>query len=162
MPTLTLIPFTSDLARAMLAGERRHGWAAGFPTPGDLEVAGRIVDGRWVCPSSDEPWGAWVLIEPETGLAVGGAGFHGPPSADGSVEIGYGVAADCQGRGLATTAVLALIDIAAAHGASSLVAATDVDNLASSRVLEKCGFTRGEAADGEIRWSRALLTESRA
>jgi RimJ/RimL family protein N-acetyltransferase len=80
----------------------------------------------------------------------------------GSVEIGYGIATEWQGRGVATSAVGTLIDMAASLGARGIVAGTDEDNVASQRVLEKCGFTQTAPVDGELRWQLDLLTESPA
>jgi ribosomal-protein-alanine N-acetyltransferase len=31
------------------------------------------------------------MVDAERGVAVGRAGFHGPPDADGMVEVGYAV-----------------------------------------------------------------------
>ncbi len=96
------------------------------------------------------------MLEAASGLAIGGIGFHRAPGDDGTVEIGYSIAASRQGRGLATMAVRAIIDIAAAGGALRLVAGTDPDNPASQRVLEKCGFARTEDDGAELRWELRL------
>lgn len=60
-----------------------------------------------------------------------------------SANVGYWVAADRNGRGLATRAVAAAIEIAFGElGLHRLEAATLVENVASQRVLEKNGFER--------------------
>jgi RimJ/RimL family protein N-acetyltransferase len=159
---IRLMPFSRERARMVMESERQEDWAAGYPTAGDVEVAGRIVDGTWQPTSESDPWGAWVVFESDSGLVVGGAGFHGTPDVEGSVEIGYGIAPEWHGRGIATSAVGMLIDMAASLGARCIVAGTDEDNVASQRVLEKCGFTQATPIDGEMRWQLDVLTESPA
>ena len=60
--------------------------------------------------------------------------------ASGAVEMGYWIARAHWGRGLATEACAALIEIARALGLCSLEGSHFVDNPASGRVLEKLGF----------------------
>ena len=93
------------------------------------------------------PWVAYsVLADWEV---VGGVGFHSPPK-DGAVTIGYGIAESRQGQGIATLAVRQLIEKArVAGGAPRIDATTDLDNIASQRVLAKAGFTRGEDRSGD-------------
>jgi RimJ/RimL family protein N-acetyltransferase len=69
---------------------------------------------------------------------VGACGLARRPS--GSVEMGYWVARPAWGRGYATEACTALIDIARTLGLTSLEGSHFVDNPASGRVLEKLGF----------------------
>ena len=58
----------------------------------------------------------------------------------GAVELGYWIARPFWGRGLATEACTALIEIARALGLASLEGSHFLDNPASARVLEKLGF----------------------
>ena len=61
--------------------------------------------------------------------------------ADGVVEIGYGIREEHQGRGYATEAVEAAVLWALRDPRVSAVEAeAEESNLASIRVLEKCGF----------------------
>ena len=69
---------------------------------------------------------------------VGSCGLGRRPS--GAVEMGYWIARSLWGRGLATEACTALIDIARTLGLARLEASHFVDNPASARVLEKLGF----------------------
>ena len=69
---------------------------------------------------------------------VGACGFGRRPS--GAVELGYWIARSHWGRGIATEACLALIDIARTLRLSTLEASHFLDNPASGRVLEKLGF----------------------
>ena len=61
--------------------------------------------------------------------------------ADGTARVGYRVAQQAAGRGLATRSVRELCRIAAArHGLRTLRAATSHDNAASQKVLANAGF----------------------
>ena len=69
---------------------------------------------------------------------VGACGLGRRPS--GGVELGYWIALPFWGRGLATEAATALVDIAQALRLTRLQASYFLDNPASGRVLEKLGF----------------------
>lgn len=60
--------------------------------------------------------------------------------ASGAVELGYWIAREHWGRGIATEACAALIEIARALRLPALEGWHFVDNPASGRVLEKLGF----------------------
>ena len=98
---------------------------------------------------------------------VGCCGLGRRPS--GSVELGYWIARPHWGRGLATEAARALIEIARTLGLRSLEAGHFVDNPASARVLEKLGFValgitapRMSCARGEEIPARLMRLELRA
>jgi len=69
---------------------------------------------------------------------VGSCGLGRRPS--GSVELGYWIAKPFWGRGLATEACEALVEIGRTLGFQSLEGSHFLDNPASGRVLEKLGF----------------------
>ncbi len=69
---------------------------------------------------------------------VGACGLGRRPS--GSVELGYWIAKPFWGRGYASEACAALVDMARALGLRSLEGSHFLDNPASGRVLEKLGF----------------------
>ena len=69
---------------------------------------------------------------------VGSCGLGRRPS--GAVEMGYWIARPFWGRGIATEACLALLEIARTLGLPSLEGSHFIDNPASARVLEKLGF----------------------
>jgi ribosomal-protein-alanine N-acetyltransferase len=71
---------------------------------------------------------------------------------DGTANLGYRVAQQAAGRGVATTTVRELCRIAAArHGLRTLRAATSHDNAASRKVLTKAGFVQvGPAAPADL------------
>ena len=68
--------------------------------------------------------------------------------ADGTAELGYRVAQQVAGRGLATATVQELCQLAAGrHGLRTLRAATTLGNIASQKVLAKAGFVPVGPAD---------------
>ncbi|WP_310468528.1 GNAT family N-acetyltransferase [Sphingomonas sp.] len=69
---------------------------------------------------------------------VGACGLGRRPS--GHVELGYWIARAHWGRGFATEACAALIEIARTLGLARLEGSHFLDNPASGRVLEKLGF----------------------
>lgn len=70
---------------------------------------------------------------------IGGLGLH--PAPDGEMELGYWLARDRWGRGYATEAGRAVVDIARATlRLPRLTAGHFIDNPASGRVLRKLGF----------------------
>ena len=81
-----------------------------------------------------------LIFERGTGepQLVGACGLGRRPS--GSVELGYWIAKSHWGRGYATEACVALVDIARMLGLPSLEGSHFIDNPASARVLEKLGF----------------------
>ena len=74
------------------------------------------------------------------------AGNIGCWVADERRFVGYWIGREFWGRGLATEAVAELVDIVQARPLYAEVVNT---NVASIRVLEKCGFTRAEAHVGK-------------
>ena len=97
-----------------------------------------------------------VLREGEKGRTlIGSGGYVGPPSADGTVEIGYGIVPDHQRRGYASEAVRGLVRRAFGHAAVARVVAHTLPELEPSiGVLKKCGFrlTGPGAEEGTIRF----------
>ena len=82
-----------------------------------------------------------LLIFERTGFEprlIGSCGLGRRPS--GAVEMGYWISRPHWGRGFATEACGALIDIARALALPSLEGSHFIDNPASARVLEKLGF----------------------
>ncbi|HWM90441.1 MAG TPA: GNAT family N-acetyltransferase [Thermoanaerobaculia bacterium] len=94
---------------------------------------------------SDAEWERWpagpYLVESRAdGSLLGSTGlaFETPQRA----STGYVFAKDAWGKGYATEALRAMVDIAASLGLVRLYAMCHVENAASCRVLEKGGFDR--------------------
>lgn len=152
---LTLRALARDEAAVIVAKDRSAmPWAEDYPTPGDTMVATSALAGGHSFATDTMPWGLFTIVEKSSGLSLGGIGFKNSPNEDGEVEIGYGVCQSYQGRGLAAEAVAA-IWVFAGQGARCVVAETDLENVASQRVLEKAGFERVQESGDFIRWRNA-------
>lgn len=105
------------------------------------EAYTEMLDGCLAHPDQWNWYAIW-MVELKDGTHIGELCFKGF-SEDGVAEIGYGITDDYQGHGYATEAVDALIKWALQQeGVSCIEAEAEEDNVASIRVLEKCGFTR--------------------
>ena len=88
----------------------------------------------------------WAVELKETGEAIGAMGY-GPscdcdlPAREGEPIVGYWIAKPYWNRGLCTEALGLLLEhIRVTTGVKSLIGGHFVDNPASGRVIEKCGF----------------------
>ncbi len=103
-------------------------------------------------------WLVWygILLQGRRRIAVGAAGFFGPPNQDGEVEIGYSVVANYRRRGLACEMVTGLMmHLVKFPEVRRVIAHTHPDNQASIRVLERLGFSSEGAgqAPNSIRYA---------
>ena len=90
--------------------------------------------------------GAFYVLVAADGAVLGRFNLY--DIKDGSAELGYRVAQDVAGRGVATATVRELCRLAATrHGLHSLKAATSHANVASQKVLTKSGFVPVGPAD---------------
>ncbi|WP_316525975.1 GNAT family N-acetyltransferase [Kitasatospora brasiliensis] len=168
---LVLHPLTPALARGITAaaddGTGASGtpdangpdglWARGYPAPADIAGARRFLD---VCAQGGSgPYGAYEIRRREDGLAIGGAGFHGPADDQGTVTVGYGLIPAARGHGYASEALRALLAHARRAGARRVLADTHLHNTASRRVLTAGGMRQwaddGHLAHYETTWHHA-------
>jgi RimJ/RimL family protein N-acetyltransferase len=90
-------------------------------------------------------WYSWYAIlrpsENNAATLVGAGGYFGPPKSDGTLEVGYSVVSSFRGKGLARELLDALVANAFADTrVTQIIAHTTPMNVASWRVLERCGF----------------------
>ncbi len=98
-----------------------------------------MLDGALAHPDRLASYAIW-MIELTDGTHIGELCYKGI-DADGSTEIGYGIAEDYQGSGYATEAVTAAADWALKQdNVTCVTAEAETENIASVRVLEKSGF----------------------
>ncbi len=93
----------------------------------------------------------WMIVQIRDAMSVGGLCFMREPDDAGRVEVGYGIDAPYRNQGYMTEALLAVCNWAKhQQNVSMMVAETEIENPASARVLEKCGFfaekTEGQSA----------------
>ena len=160
---LELVPATPDMVRAALSGPEELGkslsatvpptWPPTYLDADSLQyVLDRFPD------DAQAIWWLYFVVLPRGGdgrTLVGSVGYKGPPSADGTVEVGYGIVDDHQRRGYATEAVDGLLARAFSVSSVRRVIAETLPELdASKGVLRKCGFTLtdGGSEPGVIRY----------
>lgn len=123
-------------------------WTDGAPFEGTRVAAGMLAgaaEAGLLAPG----WGMFLIITPADDRAVGGIGFHGPPS-DGVAEIGYDLCESARGHGYATEALRLLTATALARpGVTAVIARTEPENTPSQRVMERAGFLRTPAEDAD-------------
>ena len=108
-------------------------------------------------------WWNWLPVLRSENMLVGNCGFKGAPN-NGIVEIGYEVAEEYRGKGLATEIAVALIQYAFSYTeVTKIIAHTLPFENHSVSILRKCGFVFvGEimdSQDGNI-WKWELRRES--
>ncbi|MEZ6019986.1 MAG: GNAT family N-acetyltransferase [Planctomycetota bacterium] len=83
----------------------------------------------------------------EAGRVIGCIGIT-HPGGQPEAEVKYTLLRDCWGRGLASEALAGLMAVVTDRwGLRHVIATADAENLASHRVLEKCGFRAREYAE---------------
>jgi RimJ/RimL family protein N-acetyltransferase len=96
-------------------------------------------------------WVTGIVWDPDRRLAVGRAGFHGPPDAVGMVEVGYATDPAFRRQGYARAVLRGLLDRAEAEPAVTTVrASVSPGNTVSRDLVLAHGFTEvGEQDDDE-------------
>lgn len=127
---------------------------------GDTDAMRWVGDGCAITRAQCEQWthvtlanyakhgyGMYALEEKATGSTIGFCGIvH--PGGQAEAEVKYALLRSHWGRGLATEAVIGLLDYGIqTHGLRHITATTAPENVASHRVLLKAGLTRGELRD---------------
>ncbi|WP_374778132.1 GNAT family N-acetyltransferase [Streptomyces sp. NBC_01310] len=156
---LVLHPMTVGDAERVVAGDSGDGarWAPGYPTDGDVSAARRFL-GACANTGDPQPYGNYEIRRREDGLAIGGLGFHGPPDADGSVTIGYGLIPSARGEGYASEALRGLLLFARARGVTCVKGDADHDNIASHRVMMAVGM-QPAGQDDRVRYFEIAWTD---
>jgi RimJ/RimL family protein N-acetyltransferase len=156
MGRVTLRDLTLDAAEDILAGRRGTDWAAGYPTPGDRDIA-RWLTGHPPGRETDPLYLPRQIIDLHSGLAIGGIGCHQPPDEQLTVEIGYGIAPEVRNQGITTEAVRLLVAELRVGGIRLVTARTHADNPPSQAVLRHNRFsTTGVDPEGLLVWRLPL------
>lgn len=151
---LVLRPWRESDAEALFryASDPDVGPRAGWPPHRTLEESLTVIRDIF---SKDH---TWAIELKETGEAIGCMGYYlygesNIPIGENEAEIGYWVAKPYWNRGLCTEALRAMIDYGFnVKGFEVLWSDFFVDNPASGRVMEKCGFRD----TGDINWCSHL------
>ncbi|HEV2756030.1 MAG TPA: GNAT family N-acetyltransferase [Actinomycetota bacterium] len=105
----------------------------------------------------------WAVEEKETGEMIGAAGLFHVEGKGPDVEVAYHFAKDRWGRGYATEAARACVAFGFENaGLDRIVGLVVPENVASARVLQKCGMTlEGPAHHYGFDLDRYALTSPR-
>ena len=140
---ILLRPWVESDAQALYkyASDPEVGPRAGWPPHKSVEESLEII--RTVF---NDATNTWAIVLKETGEPIGAMGY-GPscqcnlPAREGEPLIGYWVARPYWNQGICTEALRLMIDhIRKTTNIKSLISGHFVDNPASGRVMEKCGF----------------------
>lgn len=149
---LELVPATPPMVRAAMEGgsplaaclgvEAPASWPPLYlDTPALEFTLARLAEG----PGQLDWWLHFVLLRASgrgaSRCLIGTAGFVGPPSTDGTVEVGYSILPEHQRKGYATEAVRGMVTHSfAIAGVERVIAETLAELEPSIGVLRKCGF----------------------
>ena len=143
-----LLRLRADHAAAVLAFEsaNRAFFATSISDRGDEYFESFTERHHALLAEQEAGVGAYYVLVDEDGAVLGR--FNLVFVGDGVAELGYRVAQQVTGRGVATATVRDLCSLASSrHGVRTLRAATSHGNVASQRVLLNAGFVEVGPAD---------------
>ncbi|MCO8269628.1 GNAT family N-acetyltransferase [Actinoplanes sp. TRM 88003] len=155
MPDIRFVQLSPAALTALIDGDLAAASAAAGTPLGPY-----LVDEAWLWQvrlddiRADPAAAEWIaraaVAEPE-GVTVGHGGFHGPPDADGVVEVAYSVAPEHRRQGYAKAMLRSLLERADADPRVSAVRASiRPDNVGSRATIAGFGFRKiGEQWDPE-------------
>lgn len=135
-----LRPFQITDGEALYAFSRdpRVADAAGWPPHESVEDSQRIIVSVFSAPNR------FAVVEKGSGKVIGSAGYTARQRGGiaASDEIGYALHPDWWGRGIMTEVVRELIRFGfEERGLEAIWCSHYIDNIASQRVIQKCGFS---------------------
>jgi RimJ/RimL family protein N-acetyltransferase len=155
VPDIRFVRLDAPALEALIAGDlAAASAAAGTP------LSPYLVDEAWLWrvrlpqiredPASADWIARAAVVEPD-GIVVGHGGFHGPPDADGVVEVAYSVDPLHRRRGYAKAMLRSLLERADADPQVTAVRASiRPDNFGSRATIAGFGFRKvGEQWDPE-------------
>ena len=133
------------------------GWVDQYKTVEDAEAYVRRMESKWIARTA-LILGIWSHDGTEH---YGGTGFHGFDWDVPSFELGYFLKKDARGHGYGAEAVSLVIDFAFEHLAAKRIwASCDAKNVASIRLLERCGLQREATMQNECRDHHGSLRDT--
>jgi len=94
---------------------------------------------RWMQEWKEAGFGFWIFSDTQ-GAIVGHGGIFRSPREEGEIEVGYVIKPDHWSHGFATEITRASLDVGFEMGLRRIIAIAQLSNLASRRVMEKCGM----------------------
>lgn len=156
-PDVRIVHLNGAAFRALAEGDLAAAEAVG-PVPLSAYLTGPECRGLWRMRSeqcdqdpANAAWVTGIVWDERRSLAVGAAGFHGPPDSGGMVEIGYRIDPAHRRRGYARAALEALLARADREPDVHRVRVSiQPDNLPSSNLALPYGFRHiGQQWDDE-------------
>jgi len=103
------------------------------------EQQARARHARWMQGWDETGTGFWVFND-AVGATVGHGGIFRSPRELGEIEVGYAIKPACWGRGFATEITRVSLAVGFAIGLRRIIGIAQASNVASRRVMEKCGM----------------------
>ena len=155
---LLLVALVPEDIEALIAGDlERASLLTGFTFPPEDPKLGSDLSWHLSALRADSNQRLWrirVVVERHSKTVVGSINLKGPPSADGDVEIGWGLIENARRKGYATEASAAVLNwIVQQSGISSISATIPDENYSSQRLARRLGFIRtGESRRNMPLW----------
>ena len=93
----------------------------------------------------------WLIIRKKDNVVIGSMDFKNKPNEKKEIEIGYGLGKKYEHNGYMTEAIKAFCEWALTDKkVETIIAETEIENIPSKRILEKCGFIKYK--DGKTEW----------
>ncbi|OPJ62847.1 GNAT family N-acetyltransferase [Clostridium oryzae] len=111
-----------------------------WPTHAAIEVT-EIVIKRWINNYSENNYYHWAIQSKEPQSVIGSISLNNVDYSNDSCEIGYCIGKRFWNKGIATEALRAVLSFAFKQmKVNRITGRHHIDNAASGRVMEKCGF----------------------
>ncbi|MDQ6767846.1 MAG: GNAT family N-acetyltransferase [Candidatus Eremiobacteraeota bacterium] len=94
---------------------------------------------RWMREWQEVGHGFWIFSDAEAAI-VGHGGIFRSPREEGEIEVGYALKPDYWGHGFATEITRLSLQVGFEVGLARIIAIAQAANVASRRVMEKCGM----------------------
>ena len=103
--------------------------------------------------NGNDGFNMWLIVEKESNLIIGSAGYVGKPDEEGNVEIGFGIIPGRRKMGFCYESVKALLEWGLGHDeVNCIIARCDKTNIASKKTIMKLGFEYFSEDDNLLTW----------
>lgn len=156
---LRIVPLTAEQFRLLLIGVDRMETEMGLIPSGECldKHTQQAMEYQYEKALSDPDNFIWLtnrqIILKSENKAIASANFKNSPLENTCVEIGYGTNTRYRNKGYMTEAVQAMCEWALSQpGVKSVTAETEKGNIASHRILQKCGFVNYQKNKSSLWW----------
>lgn len=157
-PDVTIRRLHVEDARAMvgvLGSPELYTHIGGHPPTEDQLAARYARQVVGLSPDGSQEWMNWIVLIGSS-RPVGYVQASRPVGGT-AAEIAWVIGVPWQGKGCATAAVVAMLDLLVARGVKTVVADIHPDNAPSVGVARRIGMrATDEVIDGEARWTRSV------